>query len=341
MSEATELMISDLQIGEFSNQELEAVFQKVLVEHKDAVKSIHQSMADSDEIFRKYLEPDFIPIEEEAKKDRAKLNAAERNIAEKFGSLKSAYERPLEKIELNIRAIRKAISNASSVVDSKVKSYEDARKAGKMDEIRNYFNSRNFDLVPLEKIFDERWLNKTVYMKEIKEKIDLMIQDIYKEIEVFETIPDYGQAAKAFYLDTLDMGAALRQIETLKRNAEKLAREQANREERKIQEQVALNKETLREDVKEAKKDELIKSMVEDALELPVGEPAEEILEFTLSFKGTKEQLLKLREYMSEIGIPYRKVFVFNNDRDAAVFMRQRNIKESIKSAVFVSKEAV
>ncbi len=52
-----ELVIADLQISAISDAELEDAFHRVLVEHKDAVASIHGSIEDADVDYRKYLAP--------------------------------------------------------------------------------------------------------------------------------------------------------------------------------------------------------------------------------------------------------------------------------------------
>jgi hypothetical protein len=336
-----DLMIADLQISAISDAELEETFHRVLAEHKDAVVSIHQSMTDADEAYRKYLTPDFIPIEEEAKKDRANLNRAEKNIAEKFASLKSAYERPLERIEMNIKEIRNAIKGASCVVDSKVKAYEEEQKSKKREEIQAYFDSKKFDLVPLEKIFDKTWLNKGTKMRDIKERIDEDIAGIYRDIEVLERIPDHGQTAKAIYLETLDMGAALRQVDILKANAERLAREQAAREERKNLEQVARNAAGERHEERAMAKEERVQSLVDQALELPAGTIAAQekkwIGKYTLQFEGTEQQLLKLREYMTSVGIPYRKALLFDTETETALFMQKHNMRGRVHFLVFTA----
>jgi DNA repair exonuclease SbcCD ATPase subunit len=167
-----DLMIADLQISAISDAELEEAFRRVLIERKDAVASIQQSMKDADAAYRKYLRPGFEPIEEEARKDRAVLNKAEKNIAEKFAALKEAYERPLEPIEMNIKEIRKTIKKASGQVDAAVKAYEEEQKSEKREEIQAYFDGKKFELVPLDKIFDRKWLDKGTKMRDVKEQID-------------------------------------------------------------------------------------------------------------------------------------------------------------------------
>jgi hypothetical protein len=336
-----DMVIADLQISAISDTELAETFHRVLVEHKDAVASIHQSMKDADAAYRKYLEPGFEPIEEEAKKDRANLNKAEKNIAEKFASLKAAYEKPLETIELNIKEIRNAIKKASGQVDAKAKAYEEARKSKKREEIQAYFDVKKFDLVPLDKIFDERWLNKGTKMKDIREQIDAKVAGIYRDIEVLERIPEHGQIAKAMYLETLDMGDALRKVDILKENAERLAREQAARDERKNLELVVRNGTEERREERAAFREENIRDMVSDALEISESDETEaatpKLIEYTMRFRGTKEQLLMLREYMTKNGIPYEKALVFESNDAATLFMRRKNIDGPIHALVFVA----
>jgi len=340
MNDATDLMIADLEISEISNSELEDAFRSVVAEHKDALVSIHGSMKEADEAYRKYLDPEYIPIEEMAKKDRAILNRAEKNIFEKYSGLREAYEKPLLSIEANIKSIRNAIKNASGVVDKAVKSYEDKRKSLKYQEIQIYFDNKEFDLVPLEKIFNEQWLNKGTKIKDIQQQIDEILTDIYRDIEVLERIPEYGMAVKAFYLDTLDMGAAIHRADMLRENAERLVREQAAREARKVSEQVIQNGTAEQQEQQILNKGQQIADLAKEALDLPDDLPMaekSELLEYTLRFKGTREQLLKLREYMTNLGISYEKGNVFDAYEQADGWRVGNKLNKSIYQVIFTA----
>ena len=335
-----ELVIADLQISEISDAELEDAFRRVIIGHKDAVESIQQSMKDADEVYRKYLIEDYEPLEETARADRALLNKAEKNIAEKYASLKEAYERPLQNLEMNIKAIRNALKNASDLVGNAVNTHEEKRKAKKRDEILTYWNSKKFDLVLLDRIFDDRWLNKGFKIPDILEQIDKTISGIYRNIEILERIPGQGIAAKAFYLETLDMSAALKQVDVLKENAERLIKEQETREERKTKEQIDINAVNEHREKIDTEEAESNSSLIDQAFDLPAGTTAiqarEEIIEQTLTFKGTKDRLLKLREFMTANGISYNKGLVFNTDREAAVLMKHRGFDSKIYSFIYV-----
>ena len=339
-----ELEISKMEVSEISEQDLETTFQRVVVAHKDAIRSIQQSMKDVDDVFGKYLNPDYIPIEDIAKKDRAVLNRSEKNIAEQYALLKEAYEKPLANIDANIRQIRAAIKNAACTVDSAVKNYELVQKTAKREEIQAYFNSKKFELVPLEKIFNEKWLNKTKPMKEVREELDAVIDAIYQNVEILEKISEHGMMAKAFYLEKLDFGAALRQVDTLKENAARIAREQASREARKAQEQCEQNDKAERQEKCAWHKEERVQSVIDEALDLPEGTTAaqarEEIIEYTCTFKGTREQLLQLRQYMTKIGMPYQKGLLLDNPDDARIVAKEKNVAGKIYSFIYVPNVA-
>jgi len=293
----------------------------------------------------KYHDPNYIPDETAAKKDRAELNRADKLVAEKAREVKGKWNEPLETFDGLVAEIRTTIKNASGVVDGSVKKYEEKQKTAKREEIKKYFASKKFELVPLEKIFDQRWLNKGTKMKDIHTEIDAAIAKIYQDIEVLERIPDHGTAAKAFYLQTLDMGAALRQIDTLKENAARIAREQASREARKAQEQCEANDKIERQEKVEAFNEEKSQNLIDQALDLPEGTTAakerKEKIKQTLEFEDDREKLMNIKHYMTSQGTPYKKKLEFDNDQDAETYCRIKKVKGTIQHKVVLTIESV
>jgi hypothetical protein len=311
--EVKDLVIANMEISTIRDSDLEAAFLAVVNEHKEVVASIHQSMTDADEAYRKYLDSDYEPDEQEAKKDRATLNKAEKNIQEKFAALKTAYEKPLLGIEANIKSIRGAIKEASGVVDSAVKTYETKQQARKREAIEEYFATKKFDLIPLERLFDNKWLNKGAKLPQIKKELDAKIAEVFQNIEVLEQIPEHGPMAKALYLENMDMAAAMRQVNTIKANAEKLAKEQVEREERKLREQVMENRrEQEREELDRKAPDERTGDLARLALDLPKETPAVMskpiIIEYICRFRGEEGSLRAMREFMSAHNVAYEKI---------------------------------
>jgi hypothetical protein len=109
------------------------------------------------------------------------------------------------------------------------------------------------------------------------------------------------------------MGAAMLKVQTLKENAAKLAREQAEREDRERQGQVEQNAAEERREERQAAQEERTQSLAAAAMDLeepavPDAPPKPVIIEYTMRFSGTEQQLLKLREYMTANGIVYEKL---------------------------------
>jgi hypothetical protein len=248
--------------------------------------------------------------DKKAKEDRALLRKQKDMTKATIASIQEVWNKPLEQFLSTGKKILQEFDLAIDTIDGWVKEGEAREKEKKRIEIESYFNSKNFSLVPLEKFFNPRWLNKTVPLKDARDEIDAKIAEIYTNIKTLEGISEYGAMAKAFYLNALDMGAALRQVETTKANAEKLAREKLEREERERRGQCEANAAEERREERKAEREERISSLAAEALELPEAKasPEEEVIEYTLKFRGTKGQLLRLREFMSANGIAYEKV---------------------------------
>ncbi|MDR2049694.1 MAG: DUF1351 domain-containing protein [Treponema sp.] len=170
----------------------------------------------------------FIGKEDAAKKERAQLNKAMKRADEAAKYIKETWMAPLNEFEATMKLVKAEFKAASGGLDELVRNVENREKDGKRLEIQKYFDAKNFDLVPLDRVFNDRWLNKTFKMPDIRKEIDSVIADIHANIKMLERIPDYGITAKTLYLDTLDMSAALKQVDTMKANAERLPKSRRN-----------------------------------------------------------------------------------------------------------------
>jgi hypothetical protein len=290
-----ELKIIDAVVGKITtnaSQVLEAVKEKC-AEYKDIEK--------------------FIGKEDVAKKERAQLNKAMKRADDTAKHIKDMWIAPLNEFDATMKLVKAEFKTASGGLDELVKNVENREKDEKRLEIQHYFDTKNFDLVPLDRIFNDRWLNKTFKMPDIRKEIDSAVSSIYANIKILERIPEHGATAKALYLDTLDMAAALQQVENMKINAERLAKEQVEREERERQEQIEQNRNALEKEKRESvPPSERMSELVNQALDIPMPEietpQKPEIIEFTLRFRGTKEKLFALKAWMNENGVAWEKI---------------------------------
>ena len=252
--------------------------------------------------------------EKQAKDDRALLRKQKDATKTTIESIKEAWNKPLEPFLSGAKEVLKQFDYAINTIDEWVKEGEAREDEKKRQDIQAYFDGKDFDLVPLEKFFNTKWLNKTFKMPDIKKEIDAAISAIYSNIKILENIADHGMTAKALYLQTLDMGEAMRQVEVLKANAERLAREEMNRQTREHHDQVSRNAAEERREEHQTAREEKVKSLADEALDIEgpkaqgAAAAAPPLMEYTLRFRGTEQQLLKLREYMTAQGIAYEKI---------------------------------
>jgi len=301
------------------NQETESVFEKAIILRTTSM-NIGSITTNAESVLENVRErakqyqdvSKYEGDEKQAKDDRALLRKQKDLIKTTIASIQEAWNKPMEAFLDVSKKILKEFDFTIELIDGWVKEGESKEKEKKRELIQTFFDGKNFDLVPLDKFFNDKWLNKTYDVRDVKKDIEETISGIYSNIKILENIAEHGMTAKAFYLETLDMGAAMRQVETLKINAERLAREKVEREERELQAQVAQNAIDERKVTQVWGKAEAVISLAAEALDIE--EPATsapsppQIITYTLRFKGTEEQLKKLREYMTANNVAYEKL---------------------------------
>ncbi|MBQ8066768.1 MAG: DUF1351 domain-containing protein [Solobacterium sp.] len=97
----------------------------------------------------------------EAKKTRAALNKVATEINNRKISVKKEFCAPYEQFEAQAKVLINKIKDVSGAIDQQVKSYEESKKEEKRKKIAAWWAENGKRTVPIEKIFDERWLNAT------------------------------------------------------------------------------------------------------------------------------------------------------------------------------------
>jgi hypothetical protein len=257
-----------------------------------------------EERIKDYAPEKFYDDPDRAKKERSVLNAASKELNTRRLALEREFMRPFDEFKAIIKTTTQAIDYAASRLDEIVKAVEETQKNEKRRDIEALFEKKAFDLAPLDRIFDQRWLNKGAKMKDIDAEMTASIKKIYSDIAVIEALPEDAIEVKAQYLETLDIGAALGMAQRLKANRERIAEEKRTREERQHREHLADQAIILGKEAQEEAKAEPLASLAAEALEIE----KDPIIEYTLRFRGTKAQLIALRTYMTAQGIEYTKV---------------------------------
>jgi len=239
---------------------------------------------------------------EQAKKDRAELNNAKKQIAESRKALIKELMKPYSDFETRCKNLEKSIETASGKLDEIVKIKEAEEKASKKELIKELWDKKNFDLFPLDKIFNTSWVNKTKKLSEVEKEIDSIINKTYDELKIIENqCGEYSELVKAYYLDCLNVTASIAYCETMKANSIKVAEEKTTRENREHEKALEEQKKELVQEVLEHNKKESFSSLVSEALEIET--PVAPVKEYVLSFNGTEAQMLGLKNYLTMQGI--------------------------------------
>ena len=274
--------------------------QKTLLE---AMKAMQKLQSVVKENLTTYSPEKFKTIEE-TKKARAELNAS----ATKINEIRKSYEKEYLKAFSDFKNLSKEtidlIAECSGKLDEIVKQKENEEKQEKKTEIENYWKTTDFSLFPLEKVFNEKWLNKTVKMTEIKKAIDEVQNKTLADLKTLEAITQ-DETVKALYLDCLDIGIAIQKakdIEEKKRFAEE---EKQKRIERETTEKLVQQRQEETTTIEEQQIEKLAINSLRQQGKTVDTDPIET---YTLRFRGKRSQLHALKRYMTENGIIYDKV---------------------------------
>lgn len=149
----------------------------------------------------------------EAKADRANLNKFKAALADSRKAVKAQWNQPLCDFEGKMKELEKMVDEPIGAIDRQVKAYDEAKKQDKRQQIERFFEGAVGDLeevLPLSKIWNDRWLNATYPMKDIEKEIVEHIRKTHSDIGIIVAmqLPCCDQMLST-YLETLDMSRAM------------------------------------------------------------------------------------------------------------------------------------
>lgn len=171
----------------------------------------------------------------EGKAERAKLSKLREAVEAKRKEVKRDYMAPYTDFESKVKELVAIIDAPIAAIDGQLKAFDDLRREEKRAEIRKAYETivpvEIQAIVPLERIFDPKWLNATVKTKAVETELTTMVQQTEDDLQVLDMVePEFAAAVRARYMETLNIGAALRYKQTLvaaaeaaKRRAEAMA----------------------------------------------------------------------------------------------------------------------
>lgn len=255
-----------------------------------------------EEKLKEYEPENYMGDADLAKKDRAELNKAKDKIARARKDLITELMKPYEDFEDRCKALEKKIDNASGLLDEIVKVKENEEKESKRKKIALFWETKNFTLFPVDKIFNPKWLNKTYKESDILDEMDAIIERTYKDLKVIERYSDDAKTLKAHYLMNLDIAETIQYGDELQRQKEIAQKELEGRENREHEQKIRQQEKELYQEEKQQGKDNLVSNLVDEALGI-VSKPQKK--EFVVTVKCLDEELLKLKAAMNALGIEF------------------------------------
>lgn len=226
----------------------------------------------------------------EVKNRRTEVNNALKILEDKRKEIKNKLLEPYEIfVDKYEKECKNKLEDASNILKDKIDAIEEEQKLQKETTLKEFFEQyqTNFHLENIIS-FDDVGLNITLSASEksLKDQIVLFCTKVSEDIKVIETEENKEELLLEYKTNGFDYTRAKltlferkQQIEDLKKQQE--IKEQLEEQEKKVEEiveQIATPKELIEED---------------------------KLLEVTFTIKGTKEKILKLKEFMKECEIEY------------------------------------
>ena len=261
----------------------------------EGVQKITDNMAEIKEYaleMRRYYENLVFNEEQvkEAKDERANVNKVYKKVADYRKSTVDKFNKPLEEFVKTAKETESILKEASNCIDVQVKKYEEEEKQKKKDECEELFNNLVGDLselITFEKVFDNRWLNKTTKMTEVEQDIKNIIEKVNTGLQAIKELnSEFETELINTFLQDYDLSKSVMKNTQLKVQKEKLAKTEV---------------------AKEETKEEMIKEMVTKPVE-DVEDERDIIKTYTLKITANYTKMAALRKFMEINDIKFEKV---------------------------------
>lgn len=226
----------------------------------------------------------------EAKDERASVNKIVKKVATYRKEIVDKFNKPIEEFVKTAKEVETLLKEASTCIDVQVKKYEDEEKEKKKTECENLFNDLIGDLkelVSFEKVFDNRWLNKTTKMIEVEQNIKNVIEKVNTGLQAIKELnSEFETELINTFLIDYDLSKAIMKNTQLKEQKEKIAKTTETQEEAK-------------------------QEVINEMINKPVEEVEDEkniIKSYTLKITANYTKLMALRHFMDLNEIKYEKV---------------------------------
>lgn len=232
---------------------------------------------------------------DKAKEDKAMLNRTAKKLNDERIKLEKEFMKPFDEFKTVVKDITEMIKDSSSKIDEIVKEVENKDKEEKKRVILVIFESEVKELkgvLKFEKVFDERYLNKTFKIEDVEKDLISKLGQIRNDLlTISELHSKYEIELKNDYLNNFDLGMVIR------KNSELIQREET------LKNQVEETKKVIEE-----QKEEKVQEIVNRVIETRVTNEPKKLLTYRLDITGDEDQQRALKKFLDTTGMTYEKV---------------------------------
>lgn len=241
----------------------------------------------------------------EAKADRANLNKLKDALNDERIRREKEYMIPFSSFKDRVNELITIIKDATSNIDTQIKAYEAEQKNKKREAIAKAFEEVALpEYVTLDRIFNEKWLNASVSMTQVKADLEAFRDKHTADVEAIRALSDYSEEAFECYKLTLDLGKALTKANELVQIAKRAEEARIERERRAEIARIEAEKaKAVENTTAEEKAEETANTRVETASE---EKPLARWISFEVYVTG--EQAAELKSWLDNHGIAIRKI---------------------------------
>lgn len=243
----------------------------------------------------------------EAKKDRANLRKFVTALEEKRKEIQKQVMIPYEDFKEKEKELVGIINEAINNIDQQVKGYEESLRQEKLKKVQEIYKECIGDLdrvVPLDKIFSEKWLNATTTLKSIKEDISGIYERVNSDLKIINAdTSGYAFEMKEEYLKAFDFSAAIAKKQQLEETERKksLYEEQRKKEAEERAARIAQEAAAVENAGKVAVENTAQMSYIDENGN-PVAElPKERVLAITFRVSARKSMFSELNRLLSQV----------------------------------------
>lgn len=244
---------------------------------------------------------------QEGKADLATLRKLREAIETRRKEVKKLCAQPYNAFEAKVKTLVALIDEPITVIDTQVKEFAEQERQKKREDIEASYEFRVpasiRDIIPLERILDPKWLNKTTTMKSVNEDIDALVKRTNVDMLLIASVePEYMAGVRAKYAETLDITAAMEYQKELQRTAELFRQQEEAAARLRALESTRVAQEPAEEkNAAQATQEPVTTAQAEPA-------DANKLCRLRLEFLLTKEQANALKAFLNTNNIQYTRI---------------------------------